>query len=230
MEKKRIITIGREFGSGGRTIGKEVADRLGIPCYDHELIDRLAEESGLSRNTSPTSEYASHSSWTAAAFSSVRSFGVPSNQDYLWAIQRRIILELGQKENCVIVGRCADAILEGTADLLKVFVHADFEKRAKRIVEKIRRDRGADRKASARQGQAPRALLSVLHRSRMGQHEPLPHHSRFRLARHREMRGCDRLALLSHLAEDTRIHTSEAVPHGQPLFTETARQTRGFRV
>ena len=43
MEKKRIITIGREFGSGGRTIGKEVADRLGIPCYDHELIDRLAE-------------------------------------------------------------------------------------------------------------------------------------------------------------------------------------------
>ena len=45
MEKKRIITIGREFGSGGRTIGKEVAERLGIPCYDHELIDRLAEES-----------------------------------------------------------------------------------------------------------------------------------------------------------------------------------------
>ena len=42
MEKKRIITIGREFGSGGRTIGKEVAERLGIPCYDHELIDRLA--------------------------------------------------------------------------------------------------------------------------------------------------------------------------------------------
>ena len=109
MEKKRIITIGREFGSGGRTIGKEVADRLGIPCYDHELIDRLAEESGLSKEyITNESEYASHSSWTAAAFSSVRSFGVPSNQDYLWAIQRRIILELGQKENCVIVGRCAD--------------------------------------------------------------------------------------------------------------------------
>ena len=113
MEKKRIITIGREFGSGGRTSGKEVADRLGIPCYDHELIDRLAEESGLSKEyITNESEYASHSSWTAAAFSSVRSFGVPSNQDYLWAIQRRIILELGKKENCVIVGRCADAILE----------------------------------------------------------------------------------------------------------------------
>ena len=133
----KIITISREFGSGGRELGKRLAEALHIPCYDHELIDRLAEESGLSKEyITNESEYASHSSWTAAAFSSVRSFGVPSNQDYLWAIQRRIILELGQKENCVIVGRCADAILEGSADLLKVFVHADFEKRAKRIVEK----------------------------------------------------------------------------------------------
>lgn len=137
MDKKRIITIGREFGSGGRTVGKEVAKRLGIACYDQEIIDRLAEESGLSKDyISSESEYASHSSWTAVAFSSARSFGVPSNQDYLWAIQRRIILDIGQKESCVIVGRCADAILADTADLLKVFIHADMETRAKRIVEK----------------------------------------------------------------------------------------------
>ncbi len=135
--KHRIITIGREFGSGGRTIGRQVAERLGIPCYDQELIEKLAQESGLSRDyIKNESEYASHSSWTAVAFSSVRSLGVPSNQDYLWAIQRKIILELGEKEDCVIVGRCADAILEGSADLLKVFIHADFEHRAKRIVEK----------------------------------------------------------------------------------------------
>jgi len=135
--KHRIITIGREFGSGGRTIGREVAERLGIPCYDQELIERLAEESGLSKDyIKNESEYASHSSWTAVAFSSVRSLGVPSNQDYLWAIQRKIILELGEREDCVIVGRCADAILEDTADLLKVFIHADFDQRAKRIVEK----------------------------------------------------------------------------------------------
>ena len=133
----RVITIGREFGSGGRTIGKKVAEVLGIPCYDQEIIERLAEESGLSKEYIKTeSEYASHSSWTAVAFSSVRSFGVPSNQDYLWAIQRKIILELAEKESCVIVGRCADAILEGKADLLKVFIHADFNFRAKRIVEK----------------------------------------------------------------------------------------------
>ena len=132
MEKKRIITIGREFGSGGRTIGKEVADRLGIPCYDHELIDRLAEESGLSKEyITNESEYASHSSWTAAAFSSVRSFGVPSNQDYLWAIQRRIILELGQKENCVIVGRCADYVLRHR-NPLRLFFYADIADRMER--------------------------------------------------------------------------------------------------
>ena len=134
----RIITIGREFGSGGRTIGQEVAKKLGIPCYDHDLIDKLAEESGLSKEyIQNESEYASHSSWTAVAFSSVRTLGVPSNQDYLWAIQRKIILDLAEKESCVIVGRCADAILEDTdVDLLKVFIHADFEHRARRIVEK----------------------------------------------------------------------------------------------
>ena len=135
--KHRIITIGRAFGSGGRTIGKEVAERLGIPCYDQEIIEKLAEESGLSKEYIKTeSEYASHSNWAAAAFSSIRSYGVPSNQDYLWAIQRKIILELAEKESCVIVGRCADAILEGKADVLKVFIHASFEKRAQRIVEK----------------------------------------------------------------------------------------------
>ena len=132
MEKKRIITIGREFGSGGRTIGKEVADRLGIPCYDHELIDRLAEESGLSKEyITNESEYASHSSWTAVEFSSVRSFGVPSNQDYLWAIQRRIILELGQKENCVIVGRCADYVLRYRSPF-RLFFYADIADRMER--------------------------------------------------------------------------------------------------
>ncbi len=91
----------------------------------------------------------------------MRSFGVPSNQDYLWAIQRRIILELGQKENCVIVGRCADAILEGTADLLKVFVHADFEKRAKRIVKKnTARPRSRPKSVCATRTSAARSIIS----------------------------------------------------------------------
>jgi len=134
----RIITIARQFGSGGRTIGRAVAEQLGIPCYDQELIEKMAEQSGLSREyIQNESEETSRSSWTAVAFSEVRSLDVPSNQDYLWAIQRRIILDLAEKESCVIVGRCGDAILEGTdASLLKVFIHADFEARARRIVEK----------------------------------------------------------------------------------------------
>lgn len=134
----RIITIARQFGSGGRTIGKAVAERLGIHCYDQELIEKMAEESGLSKEyIQNESEETTRSSWTAMAFSEVRSLDVPSNQDYLWAVQRKIILDLAAKENCVIVGRCGDAILEGTdARLLKVFIHADFEARARRIVEK----------------------------------------------------------------------------------------------
>ena len=135
--KKRIITIGREFGSGGRTIGREVARKLGIPCYDQELIEKMAEESGFTKEyVENESEYASHRSWAGTAFASEQSFGYPTNQDRLWAIQHKIISEIGQRESCVIVGRCADTILEDSADLLKVFIHADFQARARRIVEK----------------------------------------------------------------------------------------------
>ena len=81
-------------------------------------------------------EYATPSIWTGSGYVTEHTFSLPSNQDQLWAIQHKIITELGEKESCVIVGRCADTILEDTADLLKVFIHADFDKRAKRIVEK----------------------------------------------------------------------------------------------
>ena len=133
----RIITIGREFGSGGRTIGREVAKKLGIPCYDQELINKLAEESGFTREyVENESEDASQRTWAGTAFSLDTTLGFPSNQDRLWAIQHRVISEIGERESCVIVGRCADTILEGRADLLKVFIHADFDARARRIVEK----------------------------------------------------------------------------------------------
>ena len=135
--KNRIITIGREFGSGGRTIGKEVAKKLGIPCYDNEIIYRMAEESGFTPEyVENESEETNSGFWTMTGFNPEFSFSLPSNQDRLWSIQNAIITEIGQKESCVIVGRCADTILEDTADLLKVFIHADFDKRAQRIVEK----------------------------------------------------------------------------------------------
>ena len=134
--KNRIITISRQFGSGGRTVGREVAQKLGIPCYDHELIERLAEESGFAKEyIKNESEYRPFGSRLASALNVGTGFDPLTNQDRLWIAQKRMILELGAKENCVIVGRCADAILEDQADCLRVFIHASFEQRAKRIVE-----------------------------------------------------------------------------------------------
>lgn len=131
----RVITISRQFGSGGRTIGKELAARLGIPCYDNELIEKIAEESGFAKEyIAERGEYTSHGIWFNNAFSD-RDFYGHSNQDYLWSIQRKIILELAEKGPCVIVGRCADYILKDTADCLRVFIHADMDKRAERIVQ-----------------------------------------------------------------------------------------------
>lgn len=133
----RIITISREFGSGGRTIGRAVAEKLGISCYDSELIEKIAEESGLAKEyIADKGEYAPHGSRLANAFSSGRSFsGGSSIQDYLWTVQRKVICELARKESCVIVGRCADYILGETEDCLKVFIHASMDKRAERIVK-----------------------------------------------------------------------------------------------
>ena len=132
----RVITISREFGSGGRTIGKMVAERLGIPCYDQELIDQIAEESGLTKEyIKERGEYSKRGGWLANAFAD-RSLKSLSVQDYVWSVQRKIILDLAEKGPCVIVGRCADYILKDTADLLKIFITASVEDRAKRVVEK----------------------------------------------------------------------------------------------
>lgn len=130
----RIITISREFGSGGRTIGREAAAKLGIPCYDHELIEKIAEESGFAKEYIKERGEYTPGGWLASAFSD-RDFNGHSNQDDLWAAQRRVILSLAEKESCVIVGRCADYILKDQADCLTVFIHSDMEKRAERIVQ-----------------------------------------------------------------------------------------------
>lgn len=128
----RVITISREFGGGGRTIGKKVAEKLGIPCYDAELIQKIAEESGYTANyIKKEGEYA-YGGWLPTVFTD-RTMGL-TNQDKLWNIQSRVIEELAGKGSCVIVGRCADYILREKADCLTVFIHASIEKRAERIV------------------------------------------------------------------------------------------------
>ena len=130
--KNRVITISREFGSGGRTIGKKVAEKLGIPCYDAEIIQEMAKQTGFAPEyVQEAGEYAP-GGFLSAAFSN-RMFG-PTNEDILWQHQYKVITALAEKGPCVIVGRCADYILQGKADCLKVFVHADIKYRAKRIV------------------------------------------------------------------------------------------------
>ena len=133
--KNRIVTISREFGSGGRTVGKKLAQKLQIPCYDQEIIEKIAAESGFAEDyIRDRSEYSPHTSWIANAFSE-RSFSGVNNQDAIWMLQRKIILDLAAQGPCVIVGRCADYILRNVADCLRVFIHADFDKRAEHIVE-----------------------------------------------------------------------------------------------
>ena len=128
----RVITISREFGSGGRTIGKLVAEKLGIPCYDAELIEKIAEQSGYSAEYIKQEVEYGTGGWLSAVFAD-RSTGL-TNQDKMFSIQSRIIEELANESPCVIVGRCADYILQARADCLTVFVHADFKKRLERIV------------------------------------------------------------------------------------------------
>ncbi|MBO5030766.1 MAG: cytidylate kinase-like family protein [Lachnospiraceae bacterium] len=133
--KKRIITISREFGSGGRTIGKQLAEKLGVSCYDKELIEKLAEQTGLAKKyIEEQGEYAPAMHPFSYAFVG-RSVNGMSVSDYLWNEQRKKIQEIAGKEPCVIVGRCADYILRERDDVLNVFIHAPQADRAKRIVE-----------------------------------------------------------------------------------------------
>lgn len=131
--KNRVITISREFGSGGRTIGKKVAEKLGIPCYNSELLQEMVKETGFAADyVKEAGEYAP-GGFLSATFSN-RMFG-PTNEDILWEHQCKIITELAEKGPCVIVGRCADYILRDKADCLKVFIHADMAFREERIVK-----------------------------------------------------------------------------------------------
>lgn len=137
MEKK-IITISRQFGSGGRTIGRLVAEKLNIPFYDKELVDQIALESGFApKFVEEHGEHAPGRSLLAYAFAPQGVPGVMnglSTADFLWSIQCGVILQLAEKGPCVIVGRNADYVLKDREDVLHTFIHADEDFRADRIV------------------------------------------------------------------------------------------------
>ena len=130
---KRIITISREFGSGGRFIGEEVAKKLGIAYYDKNIINEIAEKSGLSPEyIQENAELSPKRGLFAYAFAG-RDITGKSVEDMVYEAQRQVILELADKEPCVIIGRNADYILKDRDDVLNVFVHGDAPEKMQRI-------------------------------------------------------------------------------------------------
>lgn len=130
-----IITIGRQYGSGGREIGEKVAQRLGYAFYDKEILTMAAEESGFSAaamehyDEKPTGSLIYSLYMTSAATGE----NLPLNQQLAFA-QFNVIRRVAQGDNCVIVGRCADYVLREKKNLVTVFLHAPMEHRVKRVM------------------------------------------------------------------------------------------------
>ena len=130
---KKIITISREFGSGGRFIGEEVAKKLGMKYYDRDIIGQIAEKSGFSPEyIQENAELSPKKGLFAYAFAG-RDITGKSVEDMVYEVQRKVILEIAEKESCVIIGRNADFILNDRDDVLNVFIHGDKAEKVKRI-------------------------------------------------------------------------------------------------
>lgn len=132
-----IITVSREFGSGGHSIGKKVAEKLGIPFYDGEIVTRVAEDSGYAKELiEEQGEYsASANKWFNISAASAMYFQSP--QDEIFIAQKKVILECAKKGPCVLVGRCADYILrKENINCLNVFIHSDMQHRTERVLQR----------------------------------------------------------------------------------------------
>ena len=132
---KKIITISREFGSGGRFIGEEVAKKLGIAYFDKKIINEIAEKSGLSPEYIQENAELSPKKGLFAYALAGRDITGKSVEDMVYEAQRKVILDLAKKEPCVIIGRNADYILEDRDDVLNVFIHGDMPEKIQRITD-----------------------------------------------------------------------------------------------
>ncbi len=156
MKNPLIITIGREYGSGGREIGQALAKRLGIAFYDKELITLAAKKSGLSDEFIASNEQRVRSGLMhSLAASSAYHTGFFANQylplaENIFIAQSQVIRTIADKESAVIVGRCADYVLEGRENTINVFIHAPIEARVKRIMALHGVDEAAAMKEIAR--------------------------------------------------------------------------------
>lgn len=138
MEDKRIlINIGREFGSGGKQVALKIGEKLGIKVYDNELISRAAEESGFSKELFERSDE-KRSIWGISSFFGNTRFGSAQNyvgDNELFKIQSEVIRNIAGKESAIFVGRCSNYILRDL-DCLDVFICAPMEDRIRRVAER----------------------------------------------------------------------------------------------
>lgn len=141
---KSVITIGRQYGCGGREIGKVLSERLGIPFYDKELIDYASSQSGINAEVlQQYDERATNSLLYSLSISSYSYVGTAMNapqmplNDQLYISQSEIIKKLADEGPCIILGRCSDYVLKDRTDVLNVFLHADLDVRVERIVNKL---------------------------------------------------------------------------------------------
>ena len=132
-----VITISREYGSGGRAIGERLAKELGVPFYDKELILMAAKESGLSEEYIRKTEQMKSTSFLYGLYMGAQQ--LPMN-DQIFLVQSKIIRQVAEEGPCVIVGRCADYVLRERKDLLSVFIHAPTEFRIQRAREVYEKD------------------------------------------------------------------------------------------
>lgn len=122
--KKIVITISREYGSGGHYVGELLAKRMGINFYDKNLINLISKKSGLSK------EYVEANNQKLASFKYI-----DNNDDRIFIAEEKVIKDLAKKESCVIVGRCADYILKDNKDTIKVFLYSSSQDKVKRTVK-----------------------------------------------------------------------------------------------
>ena len=146
---RRVITIGRQYGSNGHDLAKKLSQRLGIHYYDKELIKIAGERQHISYEELLKVDEKRANPWRYPVEDEVqmeRKFRFEPMNDVLFYTQAEIIKGLAEKEDCIIVGRCADDILKGTKGSRSVFIHAPFEKRVERIMERASID---EREAAA---------------------------------------------------------------------------------
>ena len=142
-----IVTIAREHGSGGRLIGRKLAEELGFSFYDKEIIAMTAKKSGFTEEFVSRMESTKTSSFLYSIYAATQEMPL-TEQVYL--VQSSIIKEIAAKENCVIVGRCADYVLREEPKCIRTFIHAPIDERVRRVKEFYGEEEGTDEQVKAR--------------------------------------------------------------------------------